>query len=305
MGEFSLIAAIERVLAQPSRDVVLGIGDDAAVLRGGSGDLVWTIDAQVEGVHFRREWLSCADIGYRSMMAAASDLAAMGAEPIAALAALTIPSWATDAMVLELSKGQREAAEELRCPVVGGNISCGVTFSVTTTVLGRADKPLLRSGAQAGDMVQVAGRLGEAALGLRALVAGVQDAGIEAWRRPCAQIEAGLRARPLATAAIDVSDGLGQDVEHLARASGVRMTLNAAQLLVCAPAVEPRDALALALSGGEDYALVVTAPVLIEGFVRVGVVSEGEGVLVQLLDGRVVALAAAVPSSGYEHGIAG
>ena len=186
--------------------------------------------------------------------------------------------------------------------MIGGNISSGDTFSVTTTVLGRAEKPLLRSGARPGNLVQVAGRLGDAALGLRHLLAAHNGgAGVVAWRRPLAQIDAGLRARARATSAIDVSDGLGQDVEHLARASGVRVLLHEAQLLLCAPALPERDALALALGGGEDYALVVTSDERVEGFEPIGVVTEGEGVFVKCLDGREMPQAAL--ASGYVHSV--
>ncbi len=304
MNEFALIAALKEVLAMPSAHVLAGIGDDAAVIRGGSGDLVWTIDAQVEGVHFRREWLSWADVGFRSLMAAASDLAAMGAEPVAALAALTVPPSVNRDMLLALASGQREAAVRLGCPIAGGNIATGATFSVTTTVLGRTDRPLMRSGAKVGDLVQVAGRLGHAARGLSALERGEpgHETFVDAWRRPEAQIAAGLRARTLASAAIDVSDGLGQDVEHLARASGVRVTLNEGQLLKWGPPGQLHDALSLALGGGEDYALVVAAPSPIGGFEIIGTVTDGEGVFVKCVDGREVPLAAL--ARGYEHAVA-
>jgi thiamine-monophosphate kinase len=303
VSEFALIAALREVLAQPSAKIIAGIGDDAAVIRGGPGDLVWTIDAQVEDVHFRRAWLSWADVGFRAIMAAASDLAAMGAEPLAALAALTVPPSVDRGMLVELARGQREAAEYLRCPVVGGNVANGATFSVTTTVLGRTDRPLMRTGAKPGDLIQVAGRLGHAALGLRALESGEvgYEAHVDAWRRPVAQIAAGLRARTLASAAVDVSDGLGQDVEHLARASGVRVTLDEAQLLKWGPPGQLQNALSLALGGGEDYALVVAAPSLIGGFEVVGAVTDGEGVFVKCVDGREVPLET-LPK-GYTHAV--
>jgi thiamine-monophosphate kinase len=163
----------------------------------------------------------------------------------------------------------------------------------------------MRSGAKAGDLIQVAGGVGRAALGLRALAreeAG-HEAFVAAWRRPEAQIAAGLRARALASAAIDVSDGLGQDVEHLARASGVRVTLDEAQLLKCGPPGLARDALVLALGGGEDYALVIAAPSLVHGFEAIGSVTEGEGVFVKLVDGREIAVAEL--ARGYEHAVAG
>lgn len=285
-GELERIALLRAHLAVEAPGVRIGIGDDAAVLASppGAGELVWTIDAQVEGTHFRRAWVSWRDVGYRSYMAAASDLAAMGAEPVAALSALALPAAFTDEELAALADGQAEAAREVGAPVAGGNLARASELSVTTTLLGRAARPVLRSGARAGEGVFLAGAVGLAAAGLAALSKNVHDACFDpclaAWRRPRARIEDGRTIAGLASAAIDVSDGLALDASHLAEASGVRLVLDEALLrahvggpLEAAASALGRDPVDLALHGGEDYALVATsAAASLPGFTRIGVV---------------------------------
>jgi thiamine-monophosphate kinase len=297
----AILAGSER---EGERGVRVGIGDDAAVIaadagagagagagaRAGGGararELVWTVDAQVDGTHFRRAWLSWRDVGWRSFMAAASDLAAMGAEPVAALSSLVLAPDVDDAALEELARGQREAADAIGLPIAGGNLARGTETSITTTALGRAERAVLRSGARPGEALWLAGPVGLAAAGLAALEAraaeGLRDArvepGLRAWRRPIARIADGrAMAASAATAAVDVSDGLARDVAHLASASGVRAALDAAALLAhagaelaAAAAAVGRAPLDLALHGGEDYALVAASPSAIPGFTRIG-----------------------------------
>lgn len=289
-SEFERIARLRAKLASPAPGVLVGIGDDAAVLAGGDPRaLVWTVDAQVEGVHFRRDLATWHDVGWRSFMAAASDLAAMGAAPWGALSALVLPASFDDAMLDALVEGQRRAAEIVGAPIVGGNLARGDAVSITTTLLGRVSTAVLRSGARAGDGLWIAGSVGLAAAGFRALEAKVQDAridaAVEAWRLPRARIADGLIMAPVATAAIDVSDGLAQDVAHLARASGVRAAIDQRALLAHsgdalfeAAAALGLDPSELALNGGEDYALIAASPVSIAGFARIGELREGQGV---------------------------
>jgi thiamine-monophosphate kinase len=243
-------------------------------------------------------------------MAAASDLAAMGARPRALLAALVLPEGFSDDDLGALARGQAEAAAELGTAIVGGNLARGGELSVTTTALGEADRPLTRAGARPGDDVLVAGPLGLARAGLAALLAGDASAATEAaraaWRRPLARIEAGLRARDAATAAIDVSDGLALDAARLADASELRVVLDEAELraaldpaLVTAAAALEGDPLDLAAFGGEDYALVVTVPegTRIEGFARIGRCEFGAGVVLATALGEL----RAVPPRGFDH----
>jgi thiamine-monophosphate kinase len=262
--------------------ILRAIGDDAAVLAPSAEPLVWTVDAAVEGVHFRRAWLTLRDLGFRATMAAASDLAAMGARPIALLSALVLPPSLDDEALCELAAGQREAADAIGAPIVGGNLARGDAIAITTTALGAAAKPIPRDGARAGDAIHLAGPVGLAAAGRLlierelAIATPAHRAAVEAFRRPEARIVAGLAARLIARAAIDVSDGLARDLGHLARASGVAAVLDASALvspeLREAALALGEDPLELALYGGEDYALAVAAPsgTKLDGFTRIG-----------------------------------
>ena len=177
-SEADRLARVARVLGGThAAGVRVGIGDDAAVLDGSTDGtpLVWTIDVQVEGVHFERAWLSLEDLGYRATMAAASDLAATGASPRGVLASLVLPDDFDDDALDALTRGQALAARTLGTAVIGGNLARGRELSVTTTALGAARRPLLRSGAKPGDVVAVCGALGLATIGQTALTAGRGD----------------------------------------------------------------------------------------------------------------------------------
>jgi thiamine-monophosphate kinase len=272
----------------------VGIGDDAAVLQApgaAAGErLVWTIDEQVEGTHFRRDLASWGDIGWRSFMAAASDVAAMGARPWCALSALVLPSSLSDEDFEAIVRGQREAAGEISAPIVGGNLARGPVVSLSTPLLGHCVAPVPRRGARPGDGLWLAGRVGLAAAGLRALegrsTGAALSAAVEAWLRPRALVTEGLAMAGTAHAAVDVSDGLARDAGHIAADSGVCLVLDERALLEDA---ELRDAAAtlaadpvdLALHGGEDYALLACADVPLPGFRRIGEVRAGAGLLLR------------------------
>lgn len=314
VAERAAISCLERLFGATGPTVALGIGDDAAVLRWAGGRLVWTVDACVEGVHFDRAWLSLGDIGWRSFHAALSDLGAMGARPVAALSSLVLPAGTSRAELVALGRGQAAAARALGCPVVGGNVSSGDVLSVTTTAIGAARRAVARSGARPGDGVWLLGEVGLAAAGLRLLRDGPETrrrsrpgaACIRAWRRPCARVAEGLEIARVATAAIDVSDGLGGDVAQLARASGARIVLDEGALrealrpdLIAVSAELGIDPLVLALEGGEDYALVFTtrrrAP--LRASVRIGRVVAGRGAFLAGAGRRLSLL-----GPGFEHG---
>ena len=315
-GEEALLARVAAALGEVPRgaEVELGIGDDCAVLRSPGSRLVWTVDAQVDEVHFRREWLSYEDIGYRAFASAASDVVAMGATPIAALAALTLDPRTTEADVEALARGQRDASREASAPVIGGNLSRGATLSVTTTVLGRAVAPVRREGARPGDLVWATGPLGLVRLGLLSYMLEIDGENIEparqCFRRPRVRYDlAGWLGG--ATAAIDVSDGLALDASRLAARSGVRLVLDAEALVACggrALEVAARRLgerpLEAALRGGEDYVVLACAPsalvgvdgALPGGLVAIGRVQAGAGVAV-VVDGRE----REVEAAGYDH----
>jgi thiamine-monophosphate kinase len=289
--------ANERLAGQESGELELGIGDDAAVLRPARGTrLVWTVDTQVENVHFRRAWVSFRDLGYRSFVAAASDVSAMGGSPWCALSALSLPLSLTDRELEEVARGQKEAADAVGARVLGGNMSKGEVVTVTTTLLGKATRALARSGAKVGDGLWVAGDLGLAAAGLAALERGATgsavDAAVEAWRRPKPRVAEGLAMSLSAHAAIDVSDGLALDAGRIAEASRVSVVLDeellvsrAGEGLARAAETVGANAFDLILGGGEDYALLAASTVPIGGFFRVGEFCEGRGVVVRRAHG--------------------
>ena len=323
MDEIARIAMIARVLA-PGRGeaervegIEVAIGDDAAVLLapgGGHGAarparparMVWTIDEQVEGVHFRRELATWRDVGWRSFQAAASDVAAMGAKAWCALSALVLPDSVDDAALEEIVSGQADAATAVGARIVGGNLSRGSGFSIATTLLGVCDRAVTRAGAKPGDGLWMAGQVGLAACGLRALESGraigpdIMPA-VDAWRRPVALVNVGLAMAGVASAAVDVSDGLARDVGSLAEASGVKAALDASELLsdpalVKSAAAMGLEALDLALYGGEDYALIAASPVPIAGFRRIGGIEAGSGLVLRTRAGD-----SSVLVRGFDH----
>lgn len=254
-AEFDAIRAMLDVWGAAAR----AIGDDAAVVDVPVGEqLVVSTDASVEGVHFRREWMSAEEIGARATAAALSDLAAMAAHPIGLLLALGMPeSW--QAQVTDLARGVGAMAAQHGCPIVGGNVTRAGELSLTITVLGATSRPLRRNAARDGDAVYVTGRLGGSAAALRALLsARVPDA--EQLARFVAPVprlrEAEWLAAAGAHAAIDISDGLLADAAHLARASGLSLSLDA-NVLPCFPGVSADEA----ATSGEEYELLVTLPV--------------------------------------------
>jgi thiamine-monophosphate kinase len=310
MDERRRIEMLAGILAAKPGGLEVGIGDDAAVLEApGSGKLVWTIDEQVEGVHFRRSLVSWQELGWRSFMAAASDLAAMGAVPWCALASLVLPNDVDDAALEAIVRGQSEAAGRVGAPIVGGNLSGGPACSITTTLLGRCRRAVTRGGARAGDGLWMAGRVGLAAAGLKALEQGLGDdprlaQAVAAWRTPEALIVEGRAMEGVAHAAIDVSDGLACDAGHLATQSGVALVFDELALLgedglrdvAAALGVSAVD---LALGGGEDYAIVAASDAPIAGFRRIGDVREGRGLYLRTAEGE-----RAIEARGFDHFVA-
>ena len=252
--EFDVI----RSLLEEWGSVARGIGDDAAVLAPPAGELlVASTDASVEGVHFRREWLSAEEIGYRAATAALSDLAAMAATPAGLLVALAAPP-AWDDLLRELARGLGRAAHAARCPIIGGNVTRASELSITSTVLGLARDPIGRGGARPGDLVLVTGRLGGPAQALAAWLRGQQpeSADRERFAAPSARLEeARWLAAGGARAIIDISDGLAADAAHLAVASGVTLALDAGDV-PCMPGA----IMAQAIESGEEYELLVAVP---------------------------------------------
>ncbi len=294
VGEFGLIDRVLRSLADngmapdPANGVLVGPGDDAAVVAAPGGRVAVSTDVLVEGRHFRRDWSSGYDVGVRAAAANLADIAAMGAHPTALTVGLAAPPDLPVAWTLELARGMATEAAAAGAVVVGGDMVRSDTLVISVTALGRLDDrdAVLRSGAVPGDLVVVAGRLGWASAGLRLLMDGIADGPlVEAHRRPLPPYGLGPRLAALgATAMLDVSDGLLQDAGHLAAASGVALDFDLAALRgLGGPGITDADV----LTGGDDHPLLATVPsgtVLPAGAVVVGRVGEGAGVTV---DGRV------------------
>ena len=254
-GEFAAIDAIRKSLRQAPRDGEVWIGDDAAVLAPtGPEPLLLAVDAVVSGVHADLSLTDLSDLGWKAMVASISDMAAMGADPAYALVSVAGPG---DTDLELLFRGIGEAADEFRCPVVGGDLTNARDLVVSVTVSGTCSgKPVRRDGARAGDEVWVTGPLGASAAGLRMLRAGEPgpDPLVAAHARPVARVAEGRAARLAgATAMIDVSDGFSADAAHLAEASGI--TVDLLEIPVAAGA-----SLDEALGGGEDFELVFCVP---------------------------------------------
>ena len=327
LGEFALLARLQRRLKQADApSVVRGIGDDCAVLRPADGhDLLVTTDTQEEGVHFRRDWSTPEDIGWRCLAVNVSDIAAMGGVPLGAVVALSLPETLAVAFVEAMYDGMSTVAEAYACPIIGGNISKSTErLSVTITVLGSAprDGAAYRASARAGDAIWVTGDLGAAKAGLEALihpqaVAGLPtDAVLARYRRPRPRLrEAQFLRQHGAHSLIDLSDGLSSDLAHICEASSVGAQLHADRIPISDQTRRVAHALGLdpltvVLHGGEDFELCLTAPPsaaasLEQDFckrfdcpiTRIGIIQAGAGVTLRYPDGREVPLDA----GGYDH----
>jgi len=261
-GEFRLIERFTRPFTR-GEGVVVGIGDDAAVLRPPRGeDLVATVDAVVEGVHFTRAFAP-EDVGWKSLAVNLSDLAAMGARPLWALVALATPPGADAGRLARLGRGIAACARRHGVSVVGGNVTAADRLSLTVTVVGAVPRgrALLRSGGRPGDLLAVSGTLGDAALGIEA---GAAASLRRRQRRPEPRLALGREAAGIARAAIDLSDGLLADLGHLCAASGVGARIEVERLPVSRAYRAATRGLSLphegALSGGEDYELLLAVP---------------------------------------------
>ena len=263
--EFALIRRLGAILGRPGAEVVEGIGDDCALL---SPDLVWSLDLLVEDVHFRRSTSSLDDIGWKALAVNLSDLAACAAEPIAALVGLALGPGAAEADAERLYVGLAACAGAYGCPVVGGDVSRGPALALAVTVLGRSQRPLRRSTARPGDLVCVTGELGGSEAG-RLVLEGAAPAPAEAdalaerHRRPRPRLAEAAALREIASAGLDVSDGVASDARRLAEASSVIVAIDLDALPVQAGVAAVAGAVGLsptifAATGGEDYELLVT-----------------------------------------------
>jgi thiamine-monophosphate kinase len=322
-GEFELIARLRSLAESKGAGgeagrprVVIASGDDAAVTVPG-GATATSVDAAVDGVHFRLASTPPRSVGHKALAAALSDLAAMAAAPGEAYVIVGVPAELDDSVLLEVGAGLADVAAAHGVAIIGGDVTAAPVLWLGLTVVGHAPAPadlLARAGARPGEVLVVTGELGGAAAGLALLerpelAAAVDAATAEALRRrqlePEPRLEAGrILAAAGASAMIDVSDGLGADAGHLANASGVRVEIEAAALPIQAgvrevAAAAGADELELAAAGGEDYELLASVPCdRAEAAIAalgsrgielrtIGAVAAGEGAVIRSPDGAV------------------
>jgi thiamine-monophosphate kinase len=264
LGELGLLRELER------RGLAREIADDVAQLPGG---LVATQDALVEGVHFRLDWISWRDLGFRAAAVNLSDLAAAGADPYGLLVTLAAPGETQLDDILELYEGIAETG----VPVIGGDTTRAESLALTVTALGRSERVPGRSGARPGDTIVVTGPLGAAGAAFRR----------EAFVRPPLRLAEGRELAAQATAMLDISDGLAIDAAHIAERSKCRLVIDLERVPRAAEA-ELQD-----LAFGEDYELLATIA-RPSRFTEIGRCEHGEGVQL-VLDGEPVEL------GGWEH----
>ena len=303
LDEHELVRLILSALSKyQTSHLVVQPGDDAAVLPGLKQPTI-TADLLIEDVHFKTAWSSAADIGTRAAAANLADLIAMGAKPTALTVSLGLPATTQVGYVIELIEAISAEASLTSAQVVGGDVTKSEKLVVSITAVGDCETrtPILRSGAAVGQLVGLIGRVGHAQAGLELLTAGLTEPTslIAAHQRPQVSYQAGIAAWPVASAMIDVSDGLLVDLGHIARASSVAISLNSAQLedlvstdLIAAAAALRVEPMRLLLSGGDDHAFIVVAPVLPLGAIQIGEIKSGSGVL---LDNQPAQLL------GYRH----
>ena len=339
LGEDAFLRELPGRFPATGENVVLGIGDDTAILDPPAGErLLLTTDSLVEGVHFARRWMPPRFLGRKAVAVNASDVAAMGGQPLAVLLSLAVPPESDVEALWQLVGGVHERARELGMNLVGGNLASspgGILVDVTVVGATVRKRALLRSGAGAGDGIYLSGKIGAALTGLNLLEQGAVLApggGImvpESLRGgPIALAEACIRAhidpeprvalgrelnrRRLATACIDVSDGLALDLHRLCRASGVGARIEETSLplspgLLAWERAWKRDPTLSGVSGGEDYELLFTSGSeeklrrFLEGLdlyvTRIGETTRGESVEIVGRDGVVRPLS----PSGWDH----
>ena len=288
-GEFGLIDFIRRHFSVP--DGVIGIGDDCAILPSSEGELLFSTDLLMEGVHFLRNESSPEDVGWKAAAVNLSDIAAMGGIPVATFLSIGLPKDAQGEWAERFIKGYEEISKIYDVPLLGGDTTSSLRdIAINVGVLGRcaAGQSLKRNQAKVGEAIYVTGPLGDSAGGLQAILQGITrtpdvEELIKRHKRPIPRVNEGqmLKDSGAIGAMMDISDGIASDLRHIMKASGVgavgeldRLPCSPELLSVCKE--QGWDRYELATSGGEDFELLFTAPVGFENGVNIPVYPVGK-----------------------------
>lgn len=313
-GEFGFIDYINAVFPVP--DGTVGIGDDCAVLPAGEGELLFSTDLLMEGVHFLRSESSPEDVGWKAAAVNLSDIAAMGGKPVATFLSIALPKDAQGEWAERFIEGYRQISSQYDVPLLGGDTTSSLRdIAVNVGILGRCQsgKRLMRSGAKVGETIYVTGPLGDSAAGLQAVLKGIRRSEdvktlIERHKRPLPRVDAGviLIQSGKVGAMMDISDGIASDMRHIMKASKVgavialdRLPLSSELISVCAE--QGWDRYWLSTSGGEDFELLFTGPDGLENELDIKVYPVGKIVDGNELIWTVEGSAVDYDYMGYKH----
>ena len=288
-GEFGFIDFIRSHF--PDHDGTIGIGDDCAVMPSGEGELLFSTDLLMEGVHFLRNESSPEDVGWKAAAVNLSDIAAMGGTPVATFLSIALPKDAQGEWADRFIEGYTDISRQYDVPLLGGDTTSSLRdIAVNVCILGRcpSGRRLMRNGAKVGETIYVTGPLGDSAGGLQAILKGIERTEdvtrlICRHKRPIPRIEAGrlLMESGKAGAMMDISDGIGSDLRHIMKASGVGAVIDLERLplspeLVSVCKEQGWDIYEMATSGGEDFELMFTAPAGLENELDIAVYPIGK-----------------------------
>lgn len=288
-GEFGFIDFIRSHF--PDHDGTIGIGDDCAVMPTGEGELLFSTDLLMEGVHFLRNESSPEDVGWKAAAVNLSDIAAMGGTPVATFLSIALPKDAQGEWAERFIEGYTDISRQYDVPLLGGDTTSSLRdIAVNVGILGRcpSGRRLMRNGAKVGETIYVTGPLGDSAGGLQAILKGIERTEdvtrlICRHKRPIPRIEAGriLMESGKAGAMMDISDGIGSDLRHIMKASGVGAVIDLERLplspeLVSVCKEQGWDIYEMATSGGEDFELMFTAPAGLENELDIAVYPIGK-----------------------------
>jgi len=298
-SEAELIAALSKIFSVVDSNLIVGIGDDGAVIKASTQNLVAASDMAVEGIHFKREWSGLHDIGAKLVAANLADIYAMGGDPKYLLVSAGLTKDFGISEIEELARGIKCEADLVGAAIIGGDISSAEQLVISITALGEVKNPIRRSGAKVGDTVIISGLPGKSAYGLRQLQSGISDSSyIRTHLKPEVNYQLAIEFRGV-NAMCDVSDGLISELDHISSSSQVGIELDI-ELLKAASGFAELVELAgvdiweLVLAGGEDHIFVATTSVEIPaGAISIGRVVTGSGV-------RVAGLAD-FSGSGFRH----